>query len=144
LSGIMSALNNPTLLALIGTIFGGVGLKLLESLLGKKKVQSDEAAAIRAELRTDVNSLRQTIKDEKISTDKWRAEYYKTLEECYDTKRQVTEVKARVIELEEEVSVWREKYYQLWQDMAIERDAEDDSPILPHGDSMQAVDASPR
>jgi malate synthase len=141
MSTLHDILTNPTVLALLGTIFGGVGLKVTEAFLGKKKVQSDEAASIRKELREDVNSLRQQIKEQKMETDKWRDEYYKSLEVISATKSEVINIKTKIGDLEDEVGVWRDRYYQLWEDMAVERDAPGLDIPMPLKDSVQAVDA---
>jgi predicted nuclease with TOPRIM domain len=67
---------DPAWLALVGTIFGGVGLKLLEIWLGRSKVRVDEAANIRSELRVEIASLREEVKSLENEVDKWREDYY--------------------------------------------------------------------
>jgi hypothetical protein len=74
---------NPALLALIGTIFGGVGLKIVEGFLNKSKVKADIAADIRAELRADVAALREEVRSLTDELDKWKAKYYVLLDQFY-------------------------------------------------------------
>jgi len=79
----MELLTNPAFLALIGTIFGGAGLKIVENLLNKSKTQSDVAAQIRTELRTDVQALRDEIRKVETELDMWKAKYYDLLDQFY-------------------------------------------------------------
>lgn len=67
---------DPAWIALIGTICGGIGLKILEHWLGKSKVKIDEAAKIREELRIEVNGLRIENKHLDSELDKWKKDYY--------------------------------------------------------------------
>lgn len=64
------------IIALIGTIFGGVGLKLVEHWLGRSKIKVDDAARIRDELRLEITAQRAEIKQLEADVDKWREEYY--------------------------------------------------------------------
>jgi hypothetical protein len=65
--------------ALIGAIFGGVGLKIIESILNRSKVKNDMESQMRAELRGDVVSLKETIAKLEASLDVWRKKYYALL-----------------------------------------------------------------
>lgn len=67
---------DPTLVALFGTIMGGVGLKVAEHWLGKNKLKVDDASRLRDELRLEITSQREEIKALEAAVDKWRAEYY--------------------------------------------------------------------
>jgi hypothetical protein len=67
---------SPGILALIGTIFGGVGLKLVETWLGRAKVKQDDAAQIRGELRQQLTAQREEIEQLEAAVEKWRAMYY--------------------------------------------------------------------
>jgi peptidoglycan hydrolase CwlO-like protein len=72
---------NPTVLALIGTVMGGSGLKITESILSKRKTQADEATTIRTELRTEVENLRKLMKEAEGEVDEWRNKYYALVSE---------------------------------------------------------------
>lgn len=67
---------DPAWIALIGTLFGGIGLKVLEHWLGKSKVKVDEASRLRDELRIEINAQREEIKQLEAEVDKWRKDYY--------------------------------------------------------------------
>jgi predicted RNase H-like nuclease (RuvC/YqgF family) len=67
---------DPAWIALIGTVFGGVGLKMAERALGRSKERSDDATQIRDELRIEIVSQRDEIKALEAEVEKWRAEYY--------------------------------------------------------------------
>lgn len=67
---------DPAWIALIGTIFGGVGLKVLEHWLGKSKVKIDEASKLRDELRIEITAQREEIKALESEVDRWRKDYY--------------------------------------------------------------------
>lgn len=67
---------DPAWIALIGTLCGGIGLKLLEYWLGRSKVKIDEATKIRDELRRDMEALRTENRQLELDVDKWRREYY--------------------------------------------------------------------
>ena len=73
------------LIALVGTIFGGAGLKITERWLNRAKEKNDTAKQIRDELRGDIETRRQEIID----------------------------LKAEVDKVEKEVNEWQDKYYEL-------------------------------
>jgi uncharacterized coiled-coil DUF342 family protein len=70
-------------LALAGTVFGGVGLKVIESFLGRNKTKGDDAHRFRDELRAEILVLRteaDKIRDEadvlRDEIDEWRTKYF--------------------------------------------------------------------
>jgi cell division protein FtsB len=67
---------DPAVLALIGTLCGGVGLKVAEHYLGRSKVKMDDASRIRDELRLEIAAQREEIKALEAEVNKWREEYY--------------------------------------------------------------------
>jgi len=67
---------DPAWIALIGTVTGGVGLKMVEHWLGRSKVKVDEAGRIRDELRLEITAQREEIKQLEADVNKWREEYY--------------------------------------------------------------------
>lgn len=76
-------LNNNALVALLGTVFGGAGLKIIEHFLNKAREKFQQSAAIRDELRTEISSLRSqlAIADEEEKrlealVEEWRGKYY--------------------------------------------------------------------
>jgi hypothetical protein len=64
------------IMALVGTVFGGVGLKVIEHLLARKKTKDDLAGALRKELREEVGRMRQELKEESQGHDAWREKYW--------------------------------------------------------------------
>lgn len=67
---------DPTVVALVGTIMGGVGLKVAEHWLGRKKVKVDDAARLRDELRMEITTQKEEIRQLEAEVEKWRKEYY--------------------------------------------------------------------
>ena len=63
-------------IALIGTLFGGVVLKVTEHWLGKTKTAADDAKAIREELRSQITSQKAEIKELEDEVNEWRSKYY--------------------------------------------------------------------
>ena len=77
---------DPAWIALIGTLCGGLGLKLLEHWLGKSKIRIDEATKLRDELRIEINAQREEIKALEEQVDKWRKDYYDLRDEFAQAK----------------------------------------------------------
>lgn len=75
------AADNTTILALIGTVMGGSGLKIIEYYLSKRKTQTDDATTIRGELRIEVENLRRLVKESEAEVDEWRNKYYALVNE---------------------------------------------------------------
>lgn len=73
---------DPAIIALAGTVFGGVGLKLVENWLGRSRVRIDDAAQIRNELRLEVEALRKENSTLEGDVDKWRESYYNLREQA--------------------------------------------------------------
>lgn len=67
---------DPAWIALIGTIFGGAGLKIAEHWLGKNRIKTDDATKIRDELRLEIAAQKEEIKDLEAQVEKWRSDYY--------------------------------------------------------------------
>lgn len=81
---------DPAWIALIGTLCGGIGLKVLEHWLGKSKVKIDDAARIRDELRIEITTQRTEIRELEALVDKWRTQYYALREEFIAEKTKYT------------------------------------------------------
>ena len=71
---------DPAWIALIATVCGGVGLKVIEHWLGRNKVKVDDAARIRDELRIEITSQKEEIKLLETEANSWRERYYALLE----------------------------------------------------------------
>lgn len=87
---------DPAIIALLGTVTGGVGLKVAEHWLGRNKVKLDDATQIRNELREDREGLRQQIvlHQEEIKRlqdegARWRADYYDLRDEHIRTQTEL-------------------------------------------------------
>lgn len=71
--------------ALAGTVFGGLGLKVVEHILGRAGRKDSTASGIRTELRLDLASMRTEIE----------------------------QLKSHVERLDHEIDAWRTKYFSL-------------------------------
>lgn len=67
---------DPAWIALIGTLCGGIGLKVAEHWLGRSKVKMDDASKLRDELRSEITTQKEEIRQLEADVDKWRSEYY--------------------------------------------------------------------
>ena len=77
-------------IALIGTLCGGLGLKIAEHYLGRAKVKVDDAAQIRDELRLEITAQREEIKQLEIDVEKWRNEYYDLRDKYINLQTELT------------------------------------------------------
>jgi chromosome segregation ATPase len=106
--------NNPGFVALMGTIFGGAGLKVIESWLGKAKERAAENASIREELRKDIDNLRQQLneagEEEKrleAQIEEWRGKYYDLRDEKQQVVTELTILKDRLLAYEKSIGLAR-------------------------------------
>lgn len=67
---------DPTVVALIGTVMGGVGLKAVEHYLGRNKFRIDDASRFRDELRLEITALKAENRQLEVDREKWRKDYY--------------------------------------------------------------------
>lgn len=83
------------IIALVATIFGGAGLKLVEKLFAKRdakfaaqveanKFSYEDATAIRQELRAESTLLREEMKAMRDDVDSWRQQYFSLLKKYND------------------------------------------------------------
>lgn len=83
------------IIALVATIFGGAGLKLVEKLFAKRdakyaaeaeaaKFSYEDATAIRQELRAESTLLREEMKAMRDDVDHWRQQYFSLLKKYND------------------------------------------------------------
>ena len=87
---------DPAWIALIGTLCGGIGLKVAEHWLGKNKVKVDDAARIRDELRLEITAQREEIKDLETDVEKWRSEYYALRDKYVELQTELTLALAKI------------------------------------------------
>lgn len=66
-------------LALVAAVFGGVGLKVIESVLNRSKVKNDLETQMRSELRGDVIILKEELDKIEAALDVWKKKYYALL-----------------------------------------------------------------
>lgn len=64
------------ILALLAALFGGVGLKVIESLLSRSTHRADIAKEIRDELREEAANLREQLTSIESRLDRWKRQYY--------------------------------------------------------------------
>lgn len=81
---------DPAWIALIGTVFGGAGLKAVETWLGKNRVRVDDATRMRDELRLEITAQREEIKQLETDVDKWRDEYYNLRDKYVELQTELT------------------------------------------------------
>lgn len=101
-------LSNPGLVALLGTVFGGAGLKIIESWLNKTKERSTEAQTMRDELRREIDSLRLQLdrgdgeeKRLEALVEDWREKYYDLRDEKQKVVTELTITLDRLKALEQ-------------------------------------------
>lgn len=68
-------------IALLGTIFGGAGFKIIEHWLSRNQRTDDTATKLRDELREEVKSLREELRKVEADLDTWRGKYYELMEQ---------------------------------------------------------------
>ena len=105
-------LNNAGFVALMGTIFGGAGLKVIESWLGKAKERATEAAGIREELRKEIDNLRAQLEradteEQRLEAliEEWRSKYYDLRDEKQQVLTELTILKDRLLAYEKTIGL---------------------------------------
>lgn len=95
--------DNAGFVALMGTIFGGAGLKIVESWLGRAKERNDIGASIRDELRKEIDSLRTQLdkgqaEEQRLEglVEEWREKYWGLREEKQKVVTELTIVMERL------------------------------------------------
>lgn len=79
------------IIAVVGTVFGGAGLKLVESLLLRRKDKDTTATDLRAELREDIKYLREELKKAETELDDQRRKHLQLMQEYLDVKSKLDE-----------------------------------------------------
>lgn len=97
-------------LALFGTIFGGVGLKIVESWLNNPTKRDSTPAELREELRTQIEGLkedvdrRERVIDElELEVDAWREKYWQLIAEHNKQQRQLLDYLSELQQLRSEI-----------------------------------------
>ena len=68
------------IISLLGAIFAGAGLKIVEHLLKKAKDKEDIASSLRTELRVELAALKKELSEAERAIDEWRDRYYDMIE----------------------------------------------------------------
>lgn len=96
--------NNPGFVAVVGTLFGGAGLKVIESWLGRAKERSAEESAMREELRKQIDALREQLdkatgEEQRLEglIEEWRGKYYDLRDEHAKVVTELTILKDRLL-----------------------------------------------
>jgi hypothetical protein len=76
-------------IALIGTVVGGAGLKVIEKALSRGGDQVDLATKMRAELRSEVTTLKEEIRHVEKDLDLWKEKYFLLLQDYLEVKSKV-------------------------------------------------------
>lgn len=76
-------------IALIGTVMGGAGLKVVESFLTKGQSKTDIATELRIELRTEAGELKEEIRRVGKEVDQWKEKYFLLLQEYLEVKTRI-------------------------------------------------------
>lgn len=77
-------------IALIGTVFGGAGLKLMESFLARGSKKVDTATAMREELRKESAALKEELRVVEKELDQWKEKYFTLMAEYLEIKSSIT------------------------------------------------------
>jgi hypothetical protein len=77
-------------IALVGTVTGGVGLKIVESFLAKGSKRIDTATAMREELRKESTALKLELRVVEKELDSWKEKYFLLLQDYLEVKGQLS------------------------------------------------------
>ena len=108
--------NNAGFVALMGTIFGGAGLKIIETWLGRAKERATEAQAMREELRTEIENLRAQLEKSDAEEQRlegiiedWRSKYYDLRDEKQQVVTELTILKDRLLAYERSIGLAKQE-----------------------------------
>lgn len=71
---------NEALIGLLGAIFGGVGIKIVEGYILPRAKQEDIATQIRDELRGDIAAYKEEVASLRSEVDDWKRRYFVLIE----------------------------------------------------------------
>lgn len=104
--------NNAGFVALLGTIFGGAGLKFIEHWLGKAKERATEAQGMRDELYKQIADLRAQLdkadaEEKRLEglIEEWRGKYYDLRDEKQQVVTELTILKDRLLAYEKTIGL---------------------------------------
>lgn len=87
---------SAAVIALVGTLFGGAGFKILEHFLTKRQAKDNTATSLRAELRGEIERrdeelryYREELRKAEVENDQLRNAYYRLREEFFEAKREL-------------------------------------------------------
>lgn len=91
---------------MIGTLFGGVVLKVVESILGRGQKRADTATQMREELRKESAALKDELRVVEKELDEWKEKYFLLLQDYLEIKSQITHQQPRPAVEEKKESDW--------------------------------------
>lgn len=89
-------------IALLGTVFGGAGLKIIENVLSQGSKKVDAATALREELRKESTALRDELRQVEKDLDAWKEKYFILLQDYLELKSKVTGTSPEDLKREED------------------------------------------
>lgn len=102
---------NPAWLALIGTVLGASGLKVIEYWLSRGDRKVDTQTVFREELRKEIQGLRdelwkvrKEVDNTESDLDKWREKYYELLDNFIKVKSEL-DAALRTVQKEAQAAV---------------------------------------
>ena len=104
-------LTNEAFIVLLGTLFGGVGLKLVDHWIGKTQRQEQEAEDAKLELKKEIEALRDRLEKSEVEerrleslVDDWKDKYWIVREEKSNILGDLNNTLDRLRHLEERLA----------------------------------------
>jgi chromosome segregation ATPase len=113
---------NEAVIATVGVLFGGAGLKIIEHYLNRSKQITTDERQWRDEMRGDLSGLKGEVASLRTEVDTWRQKYYDLLNDHLQLKAKCTELEElahRHKNAEQELSLLRERHTQVLADLTI-------------------------
>lgn len=96
LINLINSVESNTLIGVVGAIFGGIGVRIVDKMLSRRSDAFTEAEKIRSELRSEVDVLKEEISILQEDVVKWRELYWKVYEEAAQLRVEVKELLSRL------------------------------------------------